>query len=181
MKFRFTTSRVSIVGVWLAVVATIPAQTVPRDFILHAHFTPGGMPDYSQPQSYSKNPNPWDLVIDNNGKARLDIAKTVLRKGTLDVNHVRSTAQLSASRMSALVAAIRKADFFTLPHSIPPDPNLHHARVLFLSVQLSGLRNEVLVFYPATVRGSRVTLRAKRLWAALLRELPSPNQNSELR
>jgi hypothetical protein len=110
----------------------------------------------------------------------LDIAKTVLRKGTLDVNHVRSTAQLSASRMSALVAAIRKADFFTLPHSIPPDPNLHHARVLFLSVQLSGLRNEVLVFYPATVRGSRVT-RAKRLWAALLRELPSPNQNSELR
>jgi hypothetical protein len=180
MRSRATMSRVPIVGVLLAVVATISAQTVPRDFTLHAHFTPGGMPDYSQPQWYSKNPNSWDLVIRNDGNARLDIAKTVLRGDALDVNHVRSATHLSASGMSALVTAIQKADFFALSHSIPPDPNLHHARVLFLSVRLNGSKNEVQVFCPVSLHGNRVALRVQRLWAALLRELPSPNRNLEL-
>jgi hypothetical protein len=160
--------------------ARASAQSVPHDFKLHAHFTPGGLPDFAQPHWNEMTAKPWDLVIRGDGKVTLDVFKTVLRGDTVDSKRVRTSFRLSASQLSALISAVRKADFFSLPQTIPPNPELHHARVLYLSVQLNGSKREVRVFHPASVRASRAATRAKRLWTVLLHQLPSPNQNVEL-
>jgi hypothetical protein len=137
----------------LCAVATASAGAVPRDFTLHAHFWPGGMPDYSALHSGRKNPEPWDLRFRASGKGRRDVFVTVLRHDMLDSKRQRSSVQLSSPRVAAVVEALRRSDFFTLPAVVPAEPFLEHARVLSLSVQMDGRRHAVQ-FYCEPSHGS---------------------------
>jgi hypothetical protein len=102
--------------------ATAMGQVVARDFLLHAHFAPGGVDvgvrDYSVPHAHAEYPDPWDLVVRADGGGKREVYMTVVRGNTLDSKHVRSTINLSASSVADLIRVIRQANFFAFTRFI---------------------------------------------------------------
>jgi len=136
------------------------ADSVPTDFNLCAHYSPGF--------SASK---PWKVTISADGKALQVVPSAFGKKATTDKS--QSTSTLTLAQLRELVAAVHTAQFFALKkrYSHPVTDNA----TLTLRVRMDGSSQEVEVYAPDRLKDDAEVRRFMKVWNAVLKDIPSPN------
>lgn len=165
-------SRTLSLALTLVLIATaLSSAEIPADFALVARFYPGAGGDGSGPQ-------PWRLMISSDGTATQETSVI----GTETPPNLRkSVRKLTVSRtgLTRLRRAIERADFFTLPRDLSKSEYEHIAGVV-IKVSMGGRKGEVEFIIPNDTYNAAALTRFWSVWRALLREVPSPNENEEL-
>ena len=141
---------------------------VPRDFYLVARY--GAARAWFHQKS-------WTLTIPVDGNALQEwndwgekfISPTPMKSYTL----------LSQNDLKEIVISIKKSDFF----NIPRDPYLRvpDLPVFVLSVTMDGKSNEVRMSKLYFVKHKHYAERLLPVWDTILKKVPSPNKNIELK
>jgi hypothetical protein len=161
---------------------SVAAASVPADFVFHAHFSPGGGPgsfDDTSKAGMARWPKPWDIQLNAAGKAKREVDLSVIRGNVLDSKPVYDTVMITPAALNALVTAIQEANFFSLPSVVSGAP-YQHSGGAFLWITLGGRTHKVALYSAAESQNRAAIRRLRRVWQALFRALPSPNQNREL-
>jgi hypothetical protein len=159
----------------LSPVMATGGEAIPPDFALRAQYYPAlpSAPSFEIPGG--RRWYPWTMTLGADGRAELESDRTVPGKRRI----IRKSGRVPRHNVGALVAAIRRANFFVLAPEYAFA--VSHHPTLVLRITMESRSHEVTVYAPERVRDEPEVAAFLRVWNQTLRLVPplNPGQRPE--
>jgi hypothetical protein len=159
----------------LSPVRAADREAIPPDFVLRAQYYPAlpGAPGFDIPGG--RRWHPWTMTLTADGRVHQESDRTVPGKRRI----IRKSVRVAPRNVGALVAEVRRANFFVLAPEYAFAVSSHPT--LVLRVTMEGRAHEVTVYAPDRVGDEPQVAAFLRVWNQTLRLVPplNPGQRPE--
>ncbi len=150
-------------------------DAIPPDLALRAQYYPAlpGAPSFEIPGG--RRWHPWTMTLTADGRAHQESDRTVPGKRKI----IRKSVRVARQDVEALVAEVRRANFFFLAPEYAFA--VTHHPTLVLRITMEGRSHEVTVYAPDRVKDEAEVAAFLRVWNQTLRLVPplNPGQRPE--